>query len=717
MRQLPSSRTNRPAWPIRLAACFGLAVVFVPEARAHFLWLTSEREGQSGGPVIRAFLSETPLPAGPEFLKHIEKTRITALGQLLSWTKGDETFRVNLPKPGPPSVEGFCDLGLMKRNGKVFRLLYTARVQFGPARPSGASPDDHLWAALVSRPGQNPTVAVRLAGRPVSGAVVKVYPEDKDPIELKTDSDGHIDYPGIAQGKTAVLVKWTENMAGKLDDKPFDEIRHYATLTVDPAPADVTAEAGTAPFAVLPEAINSFGGAVLGDWLYVYSGHTGPTHKYHTGTTTPHFRRLNLKDRTTWEDLPCGPSLQGVTLVACRDRLYRIGGMSAHQKPGQPDDLVSTAEFARFDPGTKAWTTLPPLPTPRSTHDAVVIGDKLYVVGGWAMRGGDSTNAEFLEDALVFDLSASKPQWEKLPAPPFRRRALAVASLKGKVYVLGGLEEDGTVVKSVAIYDPAARTWSTGPELPGTKLEGFAPSAFEVDDKLYVSGFDGFVRRLNEAGDRWEVAGRLAMPRLTHRLLPGIDNDLLAVGGNFAGAPVRFVESISLGESHPGPKAIAWPVSLPGEARQGQALGVVGSSVVAFGGNRSPEPHAFSPDNLLREGTRIWLGSMTAAPTAALTEPRQSAALLVDGTGRKSNVYLLGGIGPDGGLSRTLGDVWRLSVDSGKWDKLSSVIPDGRGMFGATIYNNVVWIFGGSIWDPRRAIRRAGCPKRCCDGT
>jgi N-acetylneuraminic acid mutarotase len=710
MRRLPSSRTNRRAWPILLASAAGLALVAVPEARAHFLWLTSEREGKAGNPVVQAFLSETPLSAGPEFLKHIEKTRITADGHALTWTKGAETYRVSLPKRSVQSVDGFCDLGLMKRDGKVFRLLYTARVQFGPARAAGASADDQLWPTLVSRIGQSPTVVIQLGGRPVAGAVVKVYPEDKDPVELKTDADGHIDYPGIAQGQTALLVKWTEKMPGKLDDKPFDEIRHYATLTVDPAGAPTTAEAATAPFAVLPEAINSFGGAVLGDWLYVYSGHTGPTHKYHTGSTTPHFRRLNLKDRTTWDELPCGPSLQGVTLVAHRDHLYRVGGMSARQKPGEPDDLVSTAEFARFDPKSRSWTTLPALPAPRSTHDAVVVGEKLYVVGGWSMRGGESSNAEFLEDALVFDLSAQNAQWEKLPAPPFRRRALAAGSVKGKVYVLGGLEEDGTVVKSVAIYDPAVQKWSEGPDLPGTRFQGFAASAFGVGEKLYVSGIDGLVHRLRDAGDRWEVVSRLAVPRLTHRLLPGIDNDLLVVGGNFAGAPVRFVESIPLKDSRSGPKVVAWSVSLPGEARQGQALGLVGSSLVAFGGNRSAEPHAFSPGNLLREGTRISIGAMTAEPFAPLTEPRQSAAVLVDGTGRKSSVYLLGGIGPDGDLSRTLGDVWRLNVDSGQWAKLSTVIADGRGMFGATIYKNVIWVFGGSIWDPRPDHATGGMP-------
>src|SRR5690606_5817545 len=97
-------------------------------------------------------------------------------------------------------------------------------------------------------------------------------------------------------------------------------------------------------FALYPEPINSFGGAVLGGYLYVYSGHTGTTHRYHTGTTNPHFRRLDLRDRTTWEELPCGPALQGVALVAHDGALYRTGGMTAVNGEGEPHDLVSTDE-------------------------------------------------------------------------------------------------------------------------------------------------------------------------------------------------------------------------------------------------------------------------------------------------------------------------------------------------------------------------------------
>jgi N-acetylneuraminic acid mutarotase len=536
-----------------IVAAVALGLLSPSAARAHFLWLTGDRAGKS--PEVRAFLSETPTPEGPEFLKHIAKATITAGERTLSWSRAEDTYRVSLPDPCPAVIDGFCDLGVMKRNGATFRLIYTARVQLGPSLGKEAEASDHLRLKLVARPGSPAVVAVTFRGEPAAGAVVKAFPEDGDPVELKADAQGRLEYLAAAEGRAGLLARWSVKEPGQIDGKSYDEVRYYATLTVVPAATagkpGAAVSAAHAPFAALPQAIDSFGGAVLGDWLYVYGGHTGKMHKYSRETASKHFRRLNLRDRTTWEELPGGPALQGVTLVSHGGRLYRIGGMAPHNAPGEPNDLVSVADFARFDPGSKTWTSLPPLPTPRSTHDSVVVGDKIYVIGGWSMNGGDSANAEFLETALVFDLSRAGAGWEDLPAPPFRRRALAVGAVGGKVYALGGLTEDGKVVKSVDLYDPATRTWSRGPDLPGSKRQGFAPSAFGVGGKLYVSGIDGQVLQFAPTGDRWEVAETLATPRLSHRLLPGIADDLLAVGGSAAGTPIPHIESIPLGGPSP----------------------------------------------------------------------------------------------------------------------------------------------------------------------
>ena len=230
-----------------------------------------------------------------------------------------------------------------------FNLIYTARVQFGRSTADAAEEPDHLRMRLVARPGRGPILVVRFRGQPAPGAVVKLFPEEGEPVELKTDAEGRLDHALIAKERTAFLGKWSEKSPGKRDGKSYGEVRYYATLTIAPAvtakpPAAAKSPSGAA-FAVLPEAVNSFGGAVLGDWLYVYSGHTGQTHHYDQSTTTKHFRRLNLKDRTRWEELPCGPALQGVVLLADQYSLYRIGGMAAHNRPGQPNDLESVAEL------------------------------------------------------------------------------------------------------------------------------------------------------------------------------------------------------------------------------------------------------------------------------------------------------------------------------------------------------------------------------------
>ena len=144
---------------------------------------------------------------------------------------------------------------------------------------------------------------------------------------------------------------------------------------------------------------------------------------------------------------------------------------------------------------------------------------------------------------------------------------------------------------------------------------------------------------------------------------------------------------------------MSWRVAFETEARQGQAVALVSSSLIAFGGNRTTDPHAFSASNLVRDAVKISVGNLAGESLPALPEPRQSAELVVEGSGKKSTVYLLGGIGPDGDVSRTLGDAFRFETGTSQWAKLPNVIPDSRGMFRAALHDGAIWVFGGNIWD------------------
>lgn len=298
-------------------------------------------------------------------------------------------------------------------------------------------------------------------------------------------------------------------------------------------------------YPALPEAITSFGAAISDGWLYVYGGNTGKTHEYSRELQSNHFRRLNLTQAgSLWEELPGEERLQGLAMVAHGGKIYRIGGFTAKNATGEKKDLWSMADVARFDPTTKTWEKLPSLPTPRSSHDAVVSDNKIYVAGGWAMHGRDG-KSEWHRKALVLDLTQANLAWQELPEPPFQRRALSLATLNGKIYAIGGMHETGSTTTDVDYYDPIEKAWHSAPDLPGKPIEGFGNSSFEVGGKLLVSTVEGNVQQLD--GDKWILVSHLQKPRFFHRMLPLSADELIFLGGaSRSGERATQLETIRL---------------------------------------------------------------------------------------------------------------------------------------------------------------------------
>ena len=541
----------------RIGKSFGLALAVatvLPQlAWAHFIWLRAEPAKEVGGKAeIQAFFNEQPEPDA-DFVKYTQKLALKVNGQTIASTQGEESRNASWVGHLPGAADTEHDLGVMTKGKKPYRLVYTARAQTGAASAKSKEAEDKLRARVIEVDDKN-LVEVLFDGKPVAKARIKVYAANGETSETTAGDDGRAEIAGLGKETAGLWANHVDEKAGEKDGKAYEETRYYATLTFTPGPdysETATAEqlAPVTHFATMPDpAVNSFGGAVLGDWLYVYSGHIGRTHRYNVETTAKHFRRLNLKDRKTWEDLPMDKDLQGVALVSDGKALYRTGGMSALNPKDEDEDLKSVADFAKYDPETKTWTQLAPMPEPRSTHDSVVIGRTVYVVGGWTMKGS-SEESDFLDSALAFDLDHPEAGWKKIKQP-FKRRALSVGEQGGKLYVLGGLVGGGmTVQKAVDVYDPSAGTWSKGPELPGRgRFEGFGTSAIAVNGRLYYSGGSGVIYRLSKDGDVWETVGAWALPRITHRILPGPGGSLLAVGGSAKGDQTPVIESIPLQE-------------------------------------------------------------------------------------------------------------------------------------------------------------------------
>lgn len=306
-------------------------------------------------------------------------------------------------------------------------------------------------------------------------------------------------------------------------------ILFLAVLTGGNVEQDSSQETRNVDYPAIPEKVTSFGAAVIDGQLYIYGGHTGRAHAYDKHAQANTLRRLNLQKPKAWESLAQGPGLQGLALVACGGKLYRVGGFTAKNEAGDDQDLWSQAGVACYDPGTSQWTDLSPLPEPRSSFDAAALDQKIYAIGGWKLAGNEEET--WHKTACVLDLSANTPQWQEIPEPPFQRRALAVAAFDGKIYVIGGMQQEGGSTKRVDIFDPKSGEWSQGPSLHGEQMDGFGPSAFATGGSLYVSTYSGLLQRLAKDGQSWERVTELDRARFFHRMLPLSDTQLITVGG------------------------------------------------------------------------------------------------------------------------------------------------------------------------------------------
>lgn len=513
-----------------LTAAFALA----PVAYGHFPFVLPA----PGGATAELVLSEQMRPDLD--VSMAKETRLLLRDEAgkdvaLSLTPGKNAYRMELAGRGTRLVHGMADFGIMPgvRAPQPHLLLYYPKAVLGGAVGDKATVGGKpVELVPIGQPG-SVSLLLLVAGKPQPDAeVTMILPEGKE-LKVKTDAQGKT-RAFTETGRFGAWARYWETASGERDGKPYGQVRHYATLVFDALPSATS-------FATLPEPSSSFGAAVDKGWLYVYGGHIVPTHNYSTASVSGKFHRMNLATRQ-WEALPAGPGRQGLNLAAHGGKVYRVGGMEPRNKPGEKQDIHSVADVARFDPAKGQWEALPPLPEARSSHDVVVIGDTLIVMGGWTLKGAEPTT--WAKTIHTLDLSTPGAQWQTA-AQPFQRRALIAAVHGGRLYVMGGILPAGEVSTDVDVYDAGTGAWSKGPALPGASINSFAPAACDFEGRLYVSLGDGSLYRLDDADKRWTDVGR-SSPRLAHRMV-AVGDSLVILGGALKGKNLELVEALPAG--------------------------------------------------------------------------------------------------------------------------------------------------------------------------
>ncbi|MCX6856114.1 MAG: PQQ-binding-like beta-propeller repeat protein [Verrucomicrobia bacterium] len=323
----------------------------------------------------------------------------------------------------------------------------------------------------------------------------------------------------------------------------------------------------------LPLPVASFGAAATENGsVYIYGGHSGTRHKYNRDEVHGDFFHWQA-GMAEWEALAKDEPAQGASLVATEKGVIRIGGMAAKNAKGEKQDLWSSETAARYDMADKQWHALPKLPERRSSHDSIVIGETLYVIGGWALLG--DSDLKWHNTYLTLDLAKSDATWQT-HKQPFECRALAVHFIGTKLYAIGGMDSDEDIVTLVSVLDTATSQWTEGPKLPSDKLGGFGFAAVSHEGRLFASGAAGVLLELRDSG--WTPLVKLQHPRFFHRLVSGGKGKLIALGGESRDGKKTSPEVIELPakdsaplvEEAPKPKAteskatsLVWPTNLP----------------------------------------------------------------------------------------------------------------------------------------------------------
>jgi hypothetical protein len=150
-------------------------------------------------------------------------------------------------------------------------------------------------------------------------------------------------------------------------------------------------------------------------------------------------------------------------------QVYVIGGLN------EDGNYVDT--FERYDPATDAWENLPDWPRTGFAH-VMVVGRHLCTIGGYK-----NLAEPIRKDVDCYDVDGGT--WIQGPDVPESYSSFYPVSYDGRVYVLGGSDDDFNVMSSTWIFDPLENSWEEGAHLPSPRaLAGVQP----VGSKIYVTG-------------------------------------------------------------------------------------------------------------------------------------------------------------------------------------------------------------------------------------
>jgi hypothetical protein len=202
--------------------------------------------------------------------------------------------------------------------------------------------------------------------------------------------------------------------------------------------------------------------------------------------------------------------------------VYVVGGFGS--------DARTSATVEQFDVVSGRWSHGVPLPRPLNHMSAASYGGSLYVVGGYAQTGDTSAGA--VRDFWRFDPATHR--WSAMPRAPIARAAAGAAVLGNRLYVAGGRSDTMTTISSTAIFDFSTGRWSLGPPLHHAREHVAAVAAagavWLLGGRALGQGNFADVERLRPGAHAWQRMPPMPLARSSFQAVAAAGK-IVIVGG------------------------------------------------------------------------------------------------------------------------------------------------------------------------------------------
>ncbi len=162
------------------------------------------------------------------------------------------------------------------------------------------------------------------------------------------------------------------------------------------------------------------------------------------------------------------------TMVTLNDVIYLVGGVTS-----------ASVQLWSYDPVADKWDTHhAPMPTAREHLASVVLDGKIYALGGETPNSNGTGNETYMKLATAEVYDPVADTWSTLPDMPTSRSSIVAAAINGKIHVVSGENvADNCVFPEHEVYDPVAKQWSAMIDM-ATPRHGAVAGV--VDNRWYV---------------------------------------------------------------------------------------------------------------------------------------------------------------------------------------------------------------------------------------